>query len=218
MGIGMSRRTLVGVGALASLVAVCPLSGGSVARGATFTSWDFSANADLSHEAIAERFEHIVRTYEVREPLSDEDADFVLRYALPAPVGTHATQVDVAAQDSGSGFELNGSARHEYLGNFVYRIAATLQVGSSESIAKSMSVRATHAVFGYAFPFDGASLSMFDLFERDESSQERHWFTTEVSNDTAGIAVALWQSYQATITTEAGEELSLKGAFLPDGL
>lgn len=97
----MDRRAFVGATVMAGLSAVCPLYRAPMARAASIASWDFSANAGLSDNAIVERFESIVSTYEVGVPLSDEDADFVLRYALPTPIGFHAVQVNAAAAEEG---------------------------------------------------------------------------------------------------------------------
>ena len=200
----VSRRALVESGVAALLAASCPFARGTVARAATITSWDFSANSNLAQDDVAVRFEDIVRMYEVGEPLSDEDADFVLRYAMPVPTGRHTVQIEVTAEDAESGYQLSGSSCVEYLGNFVYRGTTTLQVGSSEKNAESMSIQTTHAVFGYAFPSDGASLSMLGRFEHNEMSQNRTWFAAEVTDDFAGIAVASWQCCRAAVVTDEG--------------
>lgn len=213
MSIRMSRRALVESGAAALLAASCPFARGTVARAATITSWDFPANSNLAQDDVAARFEDIIRTREVGEPLSDEDVDFVLRYAMPVPTGPHTVQVDVVAEDTESGYQLSGSSCVEYLGNFVYRGTAILQVGSSEKNAESMSIQTTHAVFGYAFPSNGASLSMLGRFEHNETSQNRAWFAAEVTDDFTGIAVASWQRCRAAVVTDAGDDILLEGAF-----
>ena len=212
----VSRRALVESGVAALLAASCPFARGTVARAATITSWDFSANSNLAQDDVAVRFEDIVRMYEVGEPLSDEDADFVLRYAMPVPTGRHTVQIEVTAEDAESGYQLSGSSCVEYLGNFVYRGTTTLQVGSSEKNAESMSIQTTHAVFGYAFPSDGASLSMLGRFEHNEMSQNRTWFAAEVTDDFAGIAVASWQCCRAAVVTDVGDDILLEGAFCFD--
>ena len=212
----MSRRVFAGVGVMAGLATLCPLRREPLAQAATITSWDFPANGNLSQDDAAARFEDIIRAYEVGEPLCDEDADFVLRYAMPVPTGRHTVQIEVTAEDAESGYQLSGSSCIEYLGNFVYRGTTTLQVGSSEKNAESMSIQTTHAVFGYAFPSDGASLSMLDRFEHNEMSQNRTWFAAEVSDDFVGVAVASWQGCRAVVVTDAGDEILLEGAFCLD--
>lgn len=212
----VSRRALVESGVAALLAASCSFARGTVARAATITSWDFPANSNLAQDDVAARFEDIVRAHEVGEPLSDEDADFVLRYAMPVPTGSHAVQVDVVAEDTESGYQLSGSSCVEYLGNFVYRGTTILQVGSSEKNAESMSIQTTHAVFGYAFPSNGASLSMLGRFEHNETSQNRAWFAAEVTDDFTGIAVASWQRCRAAVVTDAGDDILLEGAFCFD--
>ena len=213
----VSRRTLVESGAAMLLAASCPFACETAAQAATITSWDFPANSNLAQGDVAARFEDIIRTHEVGEPLSDEDADFVLRYAMSVPTGLHAVQVDVAAEDTESGYQLSGSSCVEYLGNFVYRGTTILQVGSSEKNAESMSIQATHTVFGYAFPSDGASLRMLGRFEHNEISQNRAWFAAEVTDDFVGVAVASWQGCRAVVVTDAGNEILLEGAFCLDG-
>ena len=206
----VDRRAFVGVGAMAGLSMLCSLSHERTARAGTITSWDFPMNADMSSDAVAERFEDIARSYGEREPLCDEDADFVLRYALPTPIGSHAVQVNAAAAEEG--YQLRGSASLEYVGNFIYRNAATIQAGSSESFVKNISIQATHTIFGYTHPFNGSSLGIIGHFEYEESAQNRDWFTLEMSDDVAGVAVALWPSYQATVTADDGREIQLQGA------
>ena len=117
-------------------------------------------NADMSSDAVAERFEDIACSYGEREPLCDEDADFVLRYALPTPIGSHTVQVNAAAAEEG--YQLRGSASLEYVGNFIYRNAATIQAGSSESFVRNISIQATHTIFGYTHPFNGSSLGIIE--------------------------------------------------------
>ena len=215
--VSMPRRALVGIGAATSLAIFSLFARGSAVRASTITSWDYSMNAGLSHEAIGERFDYIEQKYAVGEPLSDEDADFVLRHARPAPTSLCTIQSNIVGENDDSGYQLSGSARFEYLGNFVYHSQATLQVGSSEHVAQSISIRTTHAIFGYAFPFSDTSFSMIGRFEHNESSQEDCWFTVETSDDLTGVAVASWQSSQAIVTTDAGRELLLKGAYRSDG-
>ncbi len=213
----MSRRALVGIGA-ATLLATSSYARGTAVRASTITSWDYSTNAGLSYEAVGERFDSIEQKYAVGEPLSDEDADFVLRYASPTPTSSCTIQCNIVGENDDSGYQLSGSTQFEYLGNFVYHSRVTLQVGSSEHVAQGMAIRTTHVVFGYAFPFKAASFSIIGRFEHNESSQEDCWFTVEVSDDLTGVAVASWQSCQAIVTTDTGQELLLKGTYLSDGL
>ena len=145
-----TRRAFLGIGALVGLSAFGPSWAGLPAQAATVTSWDYPANKQLSGKAIEDRFAAIDQAYGIGEPLSEEDADFVLWYAQPSPVGSHALQTSVAASSGDKQeYQLQGSVSLEYCGNYVYRSDATLQVGSSAGERGEISIQMTQLVFGY---------------------------------------------------------------------
>lgn len=209
-----TRRAFLGIGALAGLSVFCSSWGEPLAQAGTITSWDYSANEELSVEAIADRFDVIGKTYEVGMPLSEEDADFVLRYALPSPVGVHVVQTSVAVSAGDAHeYQVQGSSTFKYCGNYVYRSDTTLQAGSSVGESGEICIQVTQLVFGYSFPPKGASLSIIGLLEHGERTESRDWFTVGESDEFVGVAVASWQSCQATISTADGDEVELAGVF-----
>lgn len=209
-----TRRAFLGIGALVGLSAFGPSWAGLPAQAATVTSWDYPANKQLSGKAIEDRFAAIDQAYGIGEPLSEEDADFVLWYAQPSPVGSYALQTSVAASSGDKQeYQLQGSVSLEYCGNYVYRSDATLQVGSSAGERGEISIQMTQLVFGYSFPPNGAFLSVIGRLEYDEHAKSRDWFTVGKSDDIVGVAVASWQSCRATFATDGGVEVELVGVF-----
>lgn len=210
----ISRRSAVRIGALLAYFSLVSGPSSREAEAAIWTTWDFPGNKGLDAGAVAERFDLINRSYDIGQAFSDEDIDFVLRYARYPLLGELGFQDQFSSEyeNKANLYKLNVSMSEKYVGNFSYRCDAIVQAGCSDNVCQSISVWEKRTVYGWNYPFDGESFGIVDRFNHEQSQEAENWFTAEFVDEFTGIAVCSYLQYGSFIISANGNAISLESS------
>ena len=199
-------------GACGSLL---PIRLAKKAHAGILSSWDFEANSNLDAETVKARFDQINEAYAIDQAFSDEDIDFVLRYAQAAPIGASAIRQPLEAnQKQGTHLcQLMGSRDATYEGNFVYRYSTVLQAGCESEVCHTITTWQEGAIYGWTHPFNRQAFGIVGICSHRESKNDSNWFATEFVDEFTGVAVGSYLRCGASITLNGAETLELHDSF-----
>lgn len=174
----------------------------------------FSKNKNLNKDQIEERFQGINATYNLNEPFSDEDAEFIRVYASPiqsepgeisingTASGTFSNSrsvYGVSATYSGSVFSTINYLNHSYGGNVTAKITA----GNSK--VKGMDLHITNVAYGLI----GTSGTYIGIVYNGEitssTSSNTSYSMNRTKNYSAALVVYTWTGAYVDIHTTSGD-------------